>query len=131
MAEGLARDLRKYTVFLGGSALGAVADYLVTLLGVRFLALSPELALSIAMIFSATAVFVWHEHITFSVAGTPGKLRRYLVFMAWSAVILALRAGLLFVMRKAGLPLWLALAVAIGVASVINYIISSRRIFRA
>jgi putative flippase GtrA len=45
-------------------------------------------------------------------------------------VILALRAALLFVMRKAGVPVWLALALAIGIASVINYIISSRRIFR-
>jgi putative flippase GtrA len=130
MAAGLGRDLRRYTVFLGGSALGAVADYAVTLTGVRLLGLSPEAALALAMIFSSMAVFLWHEHVTFTTAGAPGKPRRFVVFMGWSAVILALRAALLFVMRKAGVPVWLALALAIGIASVINYIISSRRIFR-
>ena len=68
--------------------------------------------------------------MTFGTGGKPGRARRYLVFMGWSGVILALRAAMLFLMRKAGVPVWLALALAIGIASVINYIISSRRIFR-
>lgn len=125
------QTIRKYGLFAGGSALGAVVDYVVTLTAVRLLAIQPELALGLAMLISATAVFFWHGHVTFRVAGQPRKLRRYLMFMAWSGVVFAMRAGLLATFRMLGVPLSIALALAIGIASVINYLLSARVIFRA
>lgn len=122
--------LKKYSLFAGGSALGAVVDYIVTLAAVRLFAIPPELALGLAMLISATAVFFWHGHVTFRVANQPQKFRRYLMFMAWSGVVFAMRAGLLVAFRTMGMPLTVALALAIVIASVINYLLSARVIFR-
>ncbi|MFG6082035.1 GtrA family protein [Paracoccus litorisediminis] len=123
-------QLKRYGVFAGGSAFGAVVDYIVTLVAVRALGISPETALALAMVFSATAVFFWHEHLTFGSKGQPGLSRRYILFMLWSVVVWGMRAGMLFLFRMAGMPLYAALALAIGIASVVNYILSSRAIFR-
>jgi len=125
----IGRQLRRYGMFAGGSALGAGVDYAVTLAATRLLGLAPELALGLAMLISATIVFFWHEHVTFGAAGQPGLRRRYLRFMAWSGLVFGLRAAILRGLIVLGLPLSLALAVAIGVVSVINYLISSRAIF--
>ena len=122
--------LKKYGLFASGAALGALVDYGVTLAAVRLAGLTPSLALGLAMLISASAVFLWHDHVTFAAAGQPGKARRYLAFMAWSVVVFALRAGLLLVFGRMGMALPLALGLAILIASVINYLISSGLIFR-
>lgn len=122
--------LKKYSLFASGSALGAVVDYIVTLAAVRLFAIPAELALGLAMLISATAVFFWHGHVTFRVADQPQKLRRYLMFMGWSGVVFAMRAALLSGFGYLGMPLTIALALAIGIASVINYLLSARLIFR-
>lgn len=124
------RTLKRYGLFAGGSALGAVIDYASTLGAVRLLGLPPALALGLAMIASASGVFFWHDHITFAAAGMPGKARRYAVFMVWSGIVFLLRAGLLVAFQAAGMPLPLALGAAIVIASVVNYVLSSRAIFR-
>lgn len=123
-------SVNKYGVFAGGAALGALVDYGVTLGAVRLAGLSPSVALGLAMLISATAVFFWHEHVTFAAAGQPGRMRRYLVFMGWSLIVFLLRAGLLELFSRLGLALPLALAAAILIASVINYLISAALIFR-
>lgn len=123
-------SVKKYGIFAGGAALGALIDYLVTLGGVRLAGLSPSLALGLAMLISATAVFFWHDHVTFAAAGQPGRLRRYLAFMGWSLVVFLLRAVLLEIFGHFGMALPLALAAAILIASVINYLLSAALIFR-
>lgn|GEM_PF-993488 len=123
-------SVNRYGIFAGGAALGALIDYLITLGGARLAGLPASLALGFAMLISATAVFFWHETVTFAAAGQPGRLRRYLAFMGWSLVVYLLRAVLLEIFRHFGMALPLALAVAILIASVINYLISAAVIFR-
>ncbi|WP_323718466.1 GtrA family protein [Paracoccus aminovorans] len=122
-------SLKKYGVFAGGAALGALVDYVVTLGAVRLGGLSPSLALGLAMLISASAVFLWHDHVTFAAANQPGRLQRYLAFMGWSLAVFLLRAGLLELFGHFGMALPLALAAAILIASVINYVISAALIF--
>ncbi|WP_170295198.1 GtrA family protein [Paracoccus aestuariivivens] len=126
----MSSHLKKYGIFASGSAMGAVVDYAITMLAAKFLGMSPELALGLAMLFSATAVFFWHDHITFKSAGQSRLARKYLAFMLWSVLVYLLRAVLLVGFGMVGLPLSIALALSIGLASVVNYILSSRAIFR-
>lgn len=82
------------------------------------------------MLVSATMVFFWHDNVTFAAVGQPKRLQRYLAFMGWSLLVYLLRAVLLEILRHVGTALPLALAIAILIASVINYLISAALIFR-
>lgn len=120
--------LRKFSLFASGSVIGATIDYLVTLALARWMSLDPAIALAVTMIISATVVFRFHSRITFHEAN-DNLLRRYLLFMAWSGLVFLLRALLLKLSLYAGLPLAVALLVAIGLASIINFAVSSAVIF--
>ena len=120
--------LRKFSLFASGSVIGAAIDYLATLALARWMSLDPAIALAVTMIFSATVVFGFHSRITFREANDD-FLRRYLLFMAWSGLVFLLRALLLELSLYAGLPLAVALLVAIGLASIINFAVSSAVIF--
>ena len=120
--------LRKFSLFASGSVIGAVIDYLATLALARWMSLDPAIALALTMIVSATVVFRFHSRITFHEAN-DNLLRRYLLFMAWSGLVFLLRALLLKLSLYAGLPLTVALLVAIGLASIINFAVSSAVIF--
>lgn len=120
--------LRKFSLFASGSVIGAVIDYLATLALARWMSLDPAIALALTMIVSATVVFRFHSRITFHEANDD-LLRRYLLFMAWSGLVFLLRALLLKLSLYAGLPLAAALLVAIGLASIINFAVSSAVIF--
>ena len=120
--------LRKFSLFASGSVIGAAIDYLATLALARWMSLDPAIALALTMIISATVVFRFHSRITFHEANDD-LLRRYLLFMAWSGLVFLLRALLLKLSLHAGLPLAVALLVAIGLASIINFAVSSAVIF--
>lgn len=120
--------LRKFSLFASGSVIGAAIDYLVTLVLARWTSLDPAIALALTMIVSATVVFRFHSRITFQEAN-DNLLRRYLMFMAWSGLVFLLRALVLKLSLYAGLPLAMALLVAIGLASIINFAVSSAVIF--
>lgn len=120
--------LKRFGLFAGGSAFGAVIDYVVTLAAVHLAGADPTVALGLAMIVSASAVFCYHDRITFPGATGHG-LTRYALFMGWSALVFALRAVLLRLFLRLGLPLAAALLVAIGLASVINFAVSRAVIF--
>ncbi|MDH6234957.1 putative flippase GtrA [Mesorhizobium soli] len=120
--------LKRFSIFAGGSTIGAAIDYVVTLAATSWLKLDPALALGLAMIISASVVFFFHDRVTFRGA-TSNVVRRYVMFMGWSGLIYILRAFLLKAFLYIGLPLALALLVAIGLASIINFAISSAVIF--
>ncbi len=120
--------LKRFSLFSSGSAIGAVIDYVVTLTASSWLAWEPAYALGLAMIISASIVFVFHNCITFRDA-KGNLMRRYALFMGWSGLIFILRAFLLKTTLDAGLPLAAALVVAIGLASIINFAISLVMIF--
>ena len=126
----IAQFLRQYGLFIGGSALGAAVDYAVTLTAVRVAGLDPALGLGLAMLLSASAAFFWHQRLTFAHSRGAGTGRRYLAFMAWSALIFALRAALMTLLTHWGLRLEIALAVAIVAASAVNFLVSRAVIFR-
>lgn len=120
--------LKRYGIFVSGSVLGAAIDYVVTLGAVHFLGASPTVALGCAMIASASVTFLFHDRLTFP--GAHGhRLKRYALFMGWSALVFALRALLLRLLGLLCLPLSLALLGAIGLASAVNFAVSCTVIF--
>lgn len=119
----------KIAVFASGSVAGAMIDYLATLAISNYLAVSPVVSLAISMIISASAVFLFHEFITFS-PPPHSRRRRYLAFMSLAAIIFAIRSGVLQLLIWTGVPVWLALLLAIGSASAVNFLTSKKIIFR-
>lgn len=119
----------KIVVFASGSAAGAVIDYLVTLTINHYAGVSPVLALAMAMTVSASAVFLFHEFITFSPSSSHIRSRRYLAFVILAVVIFAIRSGVLKLLLWFGMSVWLGLLFAIGGASVINFWVSKEKIF--
>lgn len=120
--------LKRFPLFVGGSAMGAVIDYIVTLAASDFLHLQPAIALAFAMIISGSVVFFFHVRVTFKYS-TETLLHRYILFMGWTCLIFLLRAVLLRACLYVGLRLAIALVIAIGLVSIVNFAISSVVIF--
>jgi len=120
--------LRRMSLFASGSIIGAAIDYVATLAISRGANLDPAFALGLSMFISASVVYGFHSRITFEDAKDK-QLRRYVMFMGWSALVFIVRALLLKASLYAGLPLAAALLVAIGVASIVNFTASSAVIF--
>jgi putative flippase GtrA len=119
--------LKRYSLFAGGSAIGATIDYAVTLTASDLANLPPPLALGLAMILSASVIFLYHDRITFR--ARVGVRHRFLLFMLWSGLIFLIRTLVLKMGLYVGLPLSAALLLAIGLASMINFAMSSAVIF--
>ncbi len=119
---------KRFPVFVGGSAVGAVIDYTVTLTATGLLHLQPAVALALAMLISGTVVFFFHLRVTFDYSG-GSRFRRFVLFMGWTFLIYLLRALLMLGGLGIGLPLAIALFVAIGMASIINFAFSSAIVF--
>lgn len=120
--------LKRFLVFGGGSLIGAVVDYVVTLGAHAFLGTPPSLALTVAMVASGSIVFLYHDKITFRTSGA-GWPRRYAKFMALTALVLLLRVVVLELLIAAGSPVSLAVAAAIGIVSIANFAASSMLVF--
>lgn len=120
--------VRNFLVFSGGSVVGAIIDYVVTLGAHGLLDTPPSLALSLSMVISASVVFLYHDRITFRTSGA-GWLKRYVKFMMLAAIVLALRVVILELLIAAALPVFIAVAVAIVVVSVANFAASSMLVF--
>lgn len=120
--------LKFLPLFASGSLLGAIIDYAVTLSANHWMNLYPAAALALAMIISGTCVFFFHARITYKYSEEK-LLQRYVLFMGWTCLIFFLRAVLLQICLHIGLRLTIALIIAIGLASIINFIISSAVIF--
>ena len=57
--------LKRFPLFVSGSAMGAVIDYVVTLTASDVLHFRPAVALALAMIISGSVVFFFHVRVTF------------------------------------------------------------------
>lgn len=124
--------MRRLAVFLTGSGMGAVIDYLITL----FLAgrLGPELSLALAMAFSSSLVFLYHQRITFADLShdqgtTQTTARRWFRFVLLAVMVYILRAVILRGGLIIGMRLDIALILAILIASGVNYLLSRFVIF--
>lgn len=122
------RMLKRYPLFVGGSAMGAAIDYVATLTSSAFLNIDPNVALALAMALSASITFFFHDRVTFRGA-RHSMQHRFLLFMLWSCFIYLIRALLLCAGLYAGLPLAIVLLLAIALASIINFAMSSTVIF--
>lgn len=120
--------MKRYIVFGGGSLLGACIDYVGTLALNDALAIAPWVALGLVMFLSATVVFAYHERVTFRMAG-EGWHWRYCRFLLLAIGIFLLRAGVLNFLVSQNLSVSLAVAVAILLISVVNFVASSAFIF--
>lgn len=119
---------KRFPLFASGSVIGVAIDYVVTLSASNVMGFYPAGALALAMVVSGSTVFFFHYRVTFR--RSPGKLlRRYLLFMSWTGLIFLLRALLLQTCLLIGLPLAIALTIAIGLLAVINFVISSALIW--
>jgi putative flippase GtrA len=119
--------LKRYSLFAGGSAIGATIDYAITLTASDLADLPPTIALGLAMILSASVIFFFHDRITFR--ARVGVRHGFFLFMLWSGLVFLMRTLLLKMGLYAGLPLAAALLLAIGLASMINFVVSSALIF--
>lgn len=120
---------KRFFTFGSGSLVGAIIDYVVTLLLVEFAELPASVALALAMALSATVVFFFHETITFAGPKASHPRMRYLRFMLLAALVLALRVIALYAFTAAGLPVSMALIIVIVLVSVFNFAASSILVF--
>ncbi|WP_345774337.1 GtrA family protein [Brucella tritici] len=120
--------LKRFPLFVSGSAMGAVIDYVVTLTASDVLHFRPAVALALAMIISGSVVFFFHVRVTFKYS-TEKLLHCYILFMGWTCLIFLLRALLLQTCLHLGLRLAIALVIAICLVSIVNFAISSVVIF--
>ncbi|TCT29240.1 putative flippase GtrA [Martelella mediterranea] len=120
--------VKKFVLFGGGSALGAVIDYVLTLVFHDVLGLAPWLGLALSMCVSSTVVFVYHEHITFKTHGSHWQ-SRYGKFIALTLIILGLRILALDLLLACGLSVYLAVAIALALISILNFAASSTFVF--
>jgi len=116
--------LKRFPLFALGSAMGAFVDYVVTLSAISFLYLNPAVALALAMAISGSGVFFFHVHVTFQYSAVK-SFQQYVLFVAWTCLIFFLRAIFVQACLHIGLHLAVALIVAIGFVSIINFVISS------
>lgn len=120
--------LKNFLIFSGGSVIGAIIDYVVTLGANGLFGTPPSLALAASMVASGSIVFLYHDRITFRTSGA-GWMKRYVKFMMLTAIVLALRVVVLELFIAAGLPVFIAVAMAIGIVSVANFAASSMLVF--
>lgn len=125
--------LKRFPVFISGSAIGSGIDYIVTLSATNWIGLDPTYALALAMIISASIVYVFHARFTFA-DSTVGEaknsfIQAYVFFIGWSVLIFILRVILLKVLLYLGLQLAIALLIAMALISIVNFAISSALIF--
>lgn len=120
--------LKRFLVFGGGSLIGAILDYGVTLGAHIFLGTSPSLALAISMLVSGSMVFLYHDKITFQTAG-KGWPKRYVKFMGLTMCVLLLRIVVLELFNAANFPAPVSIGAAIIIVSIANFAASSTLIF--
>lgn len=120
--------LRQFVVFGGGSVIGAIIDYVLTLVLHDRLGLAPWLGLTLAMAVSSTVVFIYHERITFGTHGRQWQ-NRYLRFMILTLIVLGLRIVTLDLLLDCGLSVYLAVALTLALVSIVNFAVSSTFVF--
>jgi len=124
------KTLSQYFVFLTGSGLGAVIDYVLTLGLLYGLNIEIKTALALAMCISVIVVFFFHHRFTFA----PSKevmLKELLVrYIALAVIIYGFRA-LFLRLTEDIVPVSIQLALSFCAASILNFAVSKRLIFKS
>jgi putative flippase GtrA len=113
--------------------MGFVVQVTTLALLVRWTGLSSVAAVTIAVLAAVSHNFVWHEHFTWPDRPRAQRVRRWLSFhLSTGALSIAANVGLTtLVMTVTGLPVVTANVLAVVVASIVNFTVSDRWVFRA
>ncbi|WP_170507680.1 GtrA family protein [Ruegeria arenilitoris] len=126
------KDKGLFFRFLGISALGTIADYLLALLLAVLLLAPPVLASTCGFVLGSVINYCGHnifsyEHTSQSTISVRGYVKYFMAVISSLVVRLAVVAGLGYVTT---LPFWFILLVAIGASFAVNYVISTLWVFR-
>ena len=99
---------------------------------VRWTGVSAGVGITLAVMAAVSHNFVWHEHFTWPDLPREQRLKRWLSFHVSTGVISVLtNLGVtILVMTATGLPVVPANVIAVAIASVANFWINDRLIFR-
>lgn len=113
------------------SVLGALIDFALTWALVQIAGIGGTIALGLSMIASGTIVYALHQKLTFSdLTGQALHARRWRNFLATTILVYLLRAALLALLTRAGAAFEIALASALVLSFVLNYMVSRFLVFR-
>ena len=116
-------------VFGVGSTIGAIIDFVLALILLRA-GYPGWLALALPMIVSGTAVYVFHQKVTFADLGSRQLDNRRLgLFLANTALVYVFRVAVYELLRRAMLSQVLALGAALVSSLILNFAISRLLIF--
>ncbi len=99
---------------------------------VRWAGVSAVVAITLAVMAAVSHNFVWHEHFTWPDLPRQQRLKRWLSFhVATGAISVLTNLGVtILVMTATALPVVPANVIAVALASVANFWINDRLIFR-
>lgn len=121
--------MARFFLFGIGSTLGALIDLTLGMALLR-LGFSAWTALGLAMIVSASVVYVFHQKRTFGgVYSSALRLRRLGMFLVSTAAIYVFRVLVFEWLREGGLADFPALGLALVASVVVNYTVSRALIF--
>ena len=85
-----------------------------------------------AVLVAVSHNFLWHERITWPGLPRDTRLRRWLSFHLTNGAISVVANVIVttLIMKVLGVPLLAANAIAVGIASLANFLVSDRFIFR-
>lgn len=93
---------------------------------------TPTIAVVVAVLVAVSHNFLWHEQVTWPGLPRDGRLRRWLSFHLTNGTVSIVTNVVVTtaVMKGLGAPLLAANAIAVATASVANFVVSDRFIFK-
>jgi len=97
----------------------------------RWLGVRPSVAVVVAVLVAVSHNFVWHERVTWPGQRRDGRLRRWLSFNLSNGLISVVTNVIVttLIVAATGAPLLVANAMAVVMASVVNFLVSDRYVF--
>ena len=121
--------LKQFSKFATVGAVGTLVHYVVLILMVSGLALSPILGTSTGALAGALVNYVLNHHYTFG--GGASHARALPRFMLMAAVGLGLNATIVGMLTHFGIHYLVAQVLATGIVLVVNYLVSKLWIFHS
>jgi putative flippase GtrA len=110
---------------------GFVLQMLTLAVVTRWLGVATSVAVPIAVLVAVSHNFLWHERVTWPGRQREGRLRRWLSFNLSNGLISVVTNVVVtaVIVATTGTPLLLANAIAVVMASAVNFLVSDRYVF--
>jgi putative flippase GtrA len=110
---------------------GFVLQMLTLAVVTRWLGVATSVAVPIAVLVAVSHNFLWHERVTWPGQQREGRLRRWLSFNLSNGLISVVTNVVVtaVIVATTGTPLLLANAIAVVMASAVNFLVSDRYVF--